>query len=569
MGIRSLEKSLESLDAKVGALRAALPAVERWRGDAAAVLFHLRPRSARPMLVCILGGTGTGKSTLVNRILEANLSAASFRRTFTAGPVAIAKSAGDLPEKWMGLQRTQVAVGDLPARGQNDSLLIIEANHEVLNQAVLVDTPDLDGDQPVHHAQAERAFRWAEAIVFLVSPEKYQMTELLPYYRLARRYALPALFVMNKCETGEMLEDYRRLVSAEGQETSVFAVARDDAAFEPAAEINLQSLRQAISLLRVPEDSARESGLSIRVGDLLGRLRDQITTPLRGQRRDVDVVISSLRAMETPAPGVDLNPITEQLQRRLQQRSVLYLIGPGRVLDRVRQVPGILVRLPRSAWELVMHGKTPLKSMAGTDPDSSTREVPDFKATLTDQFAIIQSRIDDVIRSVPSGDKWLSDPAGGYAQSKIDPAGAGKIADDELTHLKDWLQKRWNATPRDTAMLLKLLRYLPGGNKLTQWSEAAPYLLAIIVAAHHAFFWHTDIFILGGYSIAAWLTERLSNEVASRTRLANRNIAARFENLAHDQIRRSTAWIESRAPRLREIEAIETLSDELQEEIDQ
>ena len=53
MGIRSLEKSLESLDAKVGALRAGLSAIERWRGDAAAALFHhyvLRDGVLRRML---------------------------------------------------------------------------------------------------------------------------------------------------------------------------------------------------------------------------------------------------------------------------------------------------------------------------------------------------------------------------------------------------------------------------------------------------------------------------------------------------------------------------------------
>ena len=50
----------------------------------------------------------------------------------------------------------------------------------------------------------------------------------------------------------------------------------------------------------------------------------------------------------------------------------------------------------------------------------------------------------------------------------------GRIADEELAELKAWLEKKWNATPRDTALLLKLLRHLPGGTKLTQWSEAAP-----------------------------------------------------------------------------------------------
>ena len=186
--------------------------------------------------------------------------------------------------------------------------------------------------------------------------------------------------------------------------------------------------------------------MAVRIADVLGRLRDQITGPLRTQRRDVDLAVASLRAMETPAPGVDVNPITEQLQRRLQQRSVLYLIGPGRILDRVRQMPGILVRLPRTAWDMVINGRVNLKSPA--DAVSGERQVPDFHATLADQFAIIQSRIDDAIRSVPTGSVWLGDPSRPYPESKIDPSDAGKIADEELKDLNDWLQKRWNATPR-------------------------------------------------------------------------------------------------------------------------
>jgi 50S ribosome-binding GTPase len=564
MGSRSLDKPLELLDAKVAALPSSA-AIDRWRSDVAAAMFHLRRTGEQPLAVCILGGTGTGKSTLVNRLLGANLTSANFRRTFTAGPVAVAAKLADVPENWLGLPRTVAAPGELPVRGQTDSLIVIEAKHDLLNHVALVDTPDLDGDQPLHHAQADRAFRWAEAIIFLVSPEKYQMTELLPYYRLARRYAVPALFVMNKCETPEMLEDYRQLVSADQKDAHVFAVARDDAAYEPPAQSNLASLAGAISSLRPPEQAQRDSGMAVRIADVLGRLRDQITGPLRSQRRDVDAAVASLRAMEATAPGVDVNPITEQLQRRLQQRSVLYLMGPGRILDRVRQVPGILVRLPRTAWDLVMNGRVNLKSPG--EALSGERQVPDFHATLADQFAIIQSRIDDAVRSVPSGPAWLSDPSHPYAESKIDPADAGKIADEELKELNDWLQKRWNATPRDTVLLLKLLRHLPGGEKLTQWTEAAPYLLAIIVAAHHAIFGHVDLMILGGYSLATWLTEKLSNEVAARTRQANRAIALRFEKLARRQIRQSIAWIESRAPRLSEIDVIESMANDLQESL--
>jgi len=99
--------------------------------------------------------------------------------------------------------------------------------------------------------------------------------------------------------------------------------------------------------------------------------------------------------------------------------------------------------------------------------------------------------------------------------------------------------------------------HLPGGERLTRWSEAAPYLLTIVVATHHAFFGHVDLMIIGGYTLATWLTERISNEVASRTRQTNRRIAERFERLAHDQIMRAIAWLDERAPSAKVIDRLQ------------
>jgi hypothetical protein len=113
-------------------------------------------------------------------------------------------------------------------------------------------------------------------------------------------------------------------------------------------------------------------------------------------------------------------------------------------------------------------------------------------------------------------------------------------------------------------MLQKLLKVIPGGEKLTQWSETAPYLLTIVVAAHHAFFGHIDLMILGGYTLATWLTERLSNEVAVRTRQANRAISLRFEQLAHEQIEKSIQWLESRAPNIETLEKLKKSAEAIQ-----
>src|SRR5688500_7388041 len=237
----SIESRLLGLDKELAALHLphgspVAPAVARWRADAAALRFHLRDAGERPRVIAILGGTGTGKSTLVNRLLNSNLSAASFRRTYTAGAVAVAQSPKSVPSQWLGVDHTVADQDDLPARGEADRLIIVPAEQELTRHVTLIDTPDLDGDQPAHHAQADRAFRWAQGVVFLVTPEKYQMTELLPYYRLAGRYAIPALFVMNKAEESAVVSDYAIQLHAHvpngAAKASIYAIPRDDAAYE-------------------------------------------------------------------------------------------------------------------------------------------------------------------------------------------------------------------------------------------------------------------------------------------------------------------------------------------------
>jgi GTPase SAR1 family protein len=550
----------EALDTQAQKLAPASAAtLQQWRADAAALQFHLASRDTAKPITVVLGGTGTGKSTLVNRLVGSTVTAASFRRTFTSGPVAVIREGDDLPRQWLGAEHLSQTLEE-PPRGQSGAVVVV-TNRE--SPTTLIDTPDLDGDQPTNHAQADRAFRWAHRIIFVVTPEKYQMTELLPYYRLALRYELTALFVMNKCEEPAVLDDFLKQLNERGwPDAHVFAIPRDDAAYEPPAEENLQALRLE---LQTPFDVKSENGIANRVADVVTRLNDQVIAPLRDSRRQADDLFRSLKAMETPSLGVDVNPITEELRRRLQQRSVLYLVGPGRVIDRVRQMPTLLARLPRVTWDWVMRGHIPADLNSPNGP-AAAEQPPDFVATLSEQFTVVRSRIDDVLRSNPVAARWIENDPDAYQQAMIDPATAGLIAHTEIQQLRDWLEKKWNATPRDTRMLQALMKYLPGGKKLTQLAEAAPYLLTIALIVHHALFWHIDLPVLGGYTLLTWLTERISNEVSIRTRATNRKMDQRFERLAHDQIQRVREWMDRQAPTLPEIEELEALVNKLAEE---
>jgi hypothetical protein len=539
-------------------------AICRWQIDAAALRFHLNSSSDQSMITVVLGGTGTGKSTLVNRLVGSAVTAASFRRTFTSGPVAVVS--GELPVGWLGVDHIPVAasveVHSSPSRGQAGALVLATAVNSQL-PITIVDTPDLDGDQPINHAQADRAFRWARRIIFVVTPEKYQMTELLPYYRLATRYAVPSLFVMNKCEESAVVEDYKaQLIDRGWPAAKVFVIPRDEAAYDPPVDANLDSLRVELAS---PLVAAKDDGIANRTADVVARLNDQVLGPMRDARRHADGLIAAIRSMETPSAGVDVNPITQQLQRRLQQRSVLYLVGPQRVVDRVRQMPTLLARLPRATWDWVMRGDMP-RDLIDPKASDNPNQPPDFPAVLSDQFTVVRSRIDDALRNDRLAERWLGDDADAYGKALIEPAVAGAIAADEVQQLRDWLEKRWNATPRDTRLLQGLLKHLPGGQKLTKWSEAAPYLLTIALVVHHALFWHIDLPVLGGYTLVTWLTERISNEVSARTRAANRKISQRFERLAHDQIQRVCEWINRQAPSAKDLDLLDRLLSNLAEE---
>jgi hypothetical protein len=120
MAFRSstLDATLDALDQQLAGLPdrggAVAVAIGRFRADAGSLRFHLRDRGDRPPIVAILGGTGTGKSTILNRLVRQDLSAANFRRTFTAGAIAVPWRRVNVPRDWLGVQQATLDAEHLP-----------------------------------------------------------------------------------------------------------------------------------------------------------------------------------------------------------------------------------------------------------------------------------------------------------------------------------------------------------------------------------------------------------------------------------------------------------------------
>lgn len=538
--MRRAADTLTALRQALRDARAAADPAPAADADLAALLHHLSRSPGQTPIVAILGGTGTGKSTLLNRLLGREISAASWRRTHTAGPIAVAAPDGAPPPGWLGVDHEPLDPLALPARGRPSALGLVASDAPLLRRACVVDTPDLDGDRPDHHAQADAVFRWVDAIVLLVTPEKYQMPEAVPYWRLAERYGIGRLLVMNKCEQGEVLADC--LARFEGAGV-VFAIPRDGSTFAVPAGADLGALGDALAAL-ADGGRADEAALRRRGRDALQRVQDQVIEPMRARRDAVGRVAAALRASARPQGEIDAAPMLVELNRRMRQRSVLYLVGPGRMLERLREAPALLARLPREAWDLV-RGR-PAAAPPAAPP--SPAPAPGFDRLLADQFQVLLSRLDDHARSEPATRRLVEAAPDAWAEALLPPSAAAAIAEEEMAELRAWLEQRWNKTPRDTAMVKRLVGFVPGVSRLVPWTEAAPYVLAAVVATHHAFFGPVDLVVLGGWTLATWLGEKLSNEVAARARHANHRIEQRFDDLCRAQVERAASWLESAVP---------------------
>jgi 50S ribosome-binding GTPase len=110
-------------------------------------------------VVALVGGTGVGKSTLLNALGGEEVSPASARRPTTASPVA-----------WVSA-KAATAVSPLLAR-----LGIAKPrthSRDDLDGVVVLDLPDIDSLEPTHRATVEQLLPRIDVVAWVTDPEKY------------------------------------------------------------------------------------------------------------------------------------------------------------------------------------------------------------------------------------------------------------------------------------------------------------------------------------------------------------------------------------------------------------
>jgi hypothetical protein len=136
----------------------------------------------QPLLVVMLmGGTGVGKSTLLNALAGGRIAQASFQRPTTRDPVVYYHASIRTDRLDPALRHCRLAPHDRPG----------------LEQKILVDTPDLDSNDLANRDKLLHLLPVADVVLYVGSQEKYHDQlgwELFLQQRKRRAFA----FVLNK-----------------------------------------------------------------------------------------------------------------------------------------------------------------------------------------------------------------------------------------------------------------------------------------------------------------------------------------------------------------------------------
>lgn len=269
----------------------------------------LRVRLEAPLVVATLGGTGTGKSSLVNALVGAEVAEAGRQRPTTLRPTLVCRP--DLTPERLGIRP--------------DSVHLVQREGPLLRDVVLLDCPDPDtteeNDAPGTNLQRLRELLpHCDVLLVTTTQQKYRSARVSDELAAAAPGAR-LVFVQTHADLEDDIRgDWRRILSEEYATGEMFlvdslaAVADARAGLEPRGEIArlidflsremsgtaakrirranfLDLILQTLGTCRAPLASAMpvieqlETGVAEQRGRLAARLAAQMRSQLLAGRR--------------------------------------------------------------------------------------------------------------------------------------------------------------------------------------------------------------------------------------------------------------------------------------------
>jgi hypothetical protein len=213
-----------------------------WLSEADLAQFHRLERGGpvdlftgeiRPLVVAFFGGTGVGKSSLLNRLAREEVARVGVERP-TSHEVTL-------------YLHHSVALANLPDALPVDCVRVERHHDDHRRDVVWIDMPDIDSTVTENRDLALAWLPYIDLLIYVVSPERYRDDSGWRVLR-ARGHRHGWLFVMNRCDEGDprQLDDFAVELRAAGFSAPRVVATSCAPGGAPAADDHFDALERMI-----------------------------------------------------------------------------------------------------------------------------------------------------------------------------------------------------------------------------------------------------------------------------------------------------------------------------------
>lgn len=271
-----------------------------------------------PVMVCVLGGTGTGKSTLFNSLVGRSISAVGMRRPCTVRAVVFTH------ERWQSL------LSGCPCLESDgvEAATVVPHTDPAIEYLILIDTPDFDSVELSNRRICEYFLIVSDVVVFVTSQEKYADMAGREVLDRTVQWGKNIVFVMNKVASDQAYDDLAEKLEDLGHPFPPLKVERFDTPVERISDLRgREGFRELMSVGNEPDASV------IRERELEGLLKkgteavEALDESAEQEARRIDdvnekigkILQSVSREMEERLDIVVSRDVEEQIRGRLGQ----------------------------------------------------------------------------------------------------------------------------------------------------------------------------------------------------------------------------------------------------------
>jgi energy-coupling factor transporter ATP-binding protein EcfA2 len=479
-----------------------------------------------PVLVVVMGATGTGKSKLFNSLCRTVLSPSGYKRPTTLDPVLLTppehldntERPGFLPD-YAKIRRHGTAEFDPDKR----ALILVQNNHSQWPNLILADTPDFDSILDENRQAASDMFLRSDAVIFVTDAVKYADQTSWDYLQAIHQRRRAAVLVVNRLKNPLSLEDFQERLRTMEIDREVLGIKdRPDLGDADLFPSDLKALRRLVDALDEWNGVERPKLLARGVESDWEFLRDNLT---RLVLPTMEKVAANTKGLETM-----LTDLAENAEERLSERLAVAISGEMKnsLINQIQQLflrwdllkyPRRLMAMPFNALRdrvLVPLGIMNRQSgTKGLEQELDRLNQANRQAMVT-VIGDLNREIHGAFRDSTVGNRLADLP--GFEELSLSPDDVKSLYDQERADLEAWVQ--------DQAKVL--VQGLNVGEKMTFYLAQVVYLgLFISIQVHTG----------GGFSFFDGLLDSVLAPVLSKITgsALSRDKVRAFESQAADK----------------------------------